>query len=134
MPSNKIHCRTSKDRTKLDFKELHEWIDKDENNLGVNHRLNRHAYNTKEEKQIKDYWEKKRKGLGDKAVVEWLFHIALDNLETAFKKAEKTYRFGSYTFFKFGLVPNSKFIYYDFKKLKEKELLKEFGDVYYENE
>ena len=133
MPSNRVHCAISKARTKFDFKELHEWIDMDKKGLGVNHRLCRHAFNTKDEKTIEMYWDKKNgKGEGKKAVVEWLFHIAIDNLETAFKEAGKAYKGdNAFNFFKIGLMQDSKYIFFDFKRRKEDELRQEFDDVYY---
>lgn len=128
MPSLKVHCRISKDRTGFNFKELHEWID---SKKGINHRTLRHSYNLKEENQIKKYWNDKKQGLGEKAVVEWLFHIAVDNLETAFKRAKKAYKEKHiYNYFKFCLIPDSKFIYFNCSKLKEEDVEKEFGDSY----
>lgn len=135
MPSLRVHCAVSKERTGFDFKELHEWIDAPYKKLGFNHRLERHAYNTADEKEILKYWENKSEGFGDKAVVEWLFHIAIDNLETAFKKAGKTYRKNNvFNFFKFGLLPDSKFIFFDFDNMDEDELGEEFEDVYEDEE
>ncbi|MDD4083274.1 MAG: hypothetical protein PHD05_07840, partial [Sphaerochaetaceae bacterium] len=106
------------------------WIDEDGDHLGINRRTKRHAYNTKEEKQIKDYWDKKKgKGWGDKAVVEWLFHIAMDNLETAFKRSKKGYRKNNiYNFFKVGMLPDSKYLFCDFDRLSEEELEEEFPE------
>ena len=128
MPSNKIHCALSKKRTGFNFKELHQWIDKDEKKLGINHRLKRHAFNKEESNIIKKYWEKKKgKGWGEKAVVEWLFHIAIDNLETAFKISDKAYRKGNtYNFFKCGMVLDSKYIYCDFDRIDKGKLKDEF--------
>ena len=89
--------------------------------MGFNHRLVRHNYNTLDEKTIKDYWDKKRgDGWGDKAVVEWLFHIALDNLETAFKKSFKAYP-EPYNFIAFGF-DKSGYIHTDFEKRENKGL------------
>jgi len=51
------------------------------------HRKERRHFNRKDYKAIKDHWDKtKRKGWGQKAVIEWLFHLALDNLQTAYKR------------------------------------------------
>ncbi len=47
---------------------------------------------------LKRYWDGKRRGLGEKAVVEWLFHIAIDNLATAFKMSSKSFSYGSKTY------------------------------------
>lgn len=133
MPSTKVHIAFSEQRTGKGFEELHKWIDQDEDGLGVNHRLKRHAYNTEEESQIYNHWERKEKGLGQKAVVEWLFHIAVDNLDTAHKKAFTTYgKEKAFNFFKFGLEPHSKFIYFDFDNLEPEDLEEEFSNVYEE--
>ena len=130
MPKNDVHCAISKKRTRFNFKKLHQWIDKDEKGLGVNHRKLKHAYTTKEAKIIERYWDaEKGKGWGKKAVVEWLFHIAIDNIETAFKEANKAYKGNNaYNFFKFGLEKDSKFIHCEFDRLDEDELDEEFED------
>lgn len=136
MPSVRIHCAVSRERTDFNFKRLHEWIDEPYKKLGVNHRLERHADNSMDRKAIRDFWDKEKgEGWGDKAVVEWLFHISIDNLETAFKEAQKSYRKGNaYNFFKFGMIPQSKWIYFDFDALEEDELENEFDDVYKDEE
>jgi hypothetical protein len=135
MPSLRVHKAISKKRTGLDFEELHKWIDKSSKDKGINHRTERHSYNTTEEKQIKDYWNAKEEGLGEKAVVEWLFHIALDNLETAFKRAKQGYRTNNiYNFFKFGLLPDSKYIYFYFDKMSKEELENEFDEYFIEED
>lgn len=133
MPKNSKHCAISKGRTGFNFKELHKWIDEDESNSGINHRKKRHYYNTKDEKQIRDYWNKQGrikgfKNLGDKAVVEWLFHIALDNLETAMKEGKKTYK-KLHNFFRFGWDENG-YIFFDSDKLNNEDLEEEFGNIY----
>jgi hypothetical protein len=99
MPSVKKHCAISKKRTGYGFGKLHEWIDEDAEELGVDHRKRRHYFNRKDHKEIKDYWDTKRgEGWGEKAVVEWLFHIALDNLETAYKFSLKEGSYGRNTY------------------------------------
>jgi len=47
---------------------------------------------------MKGYWDAKREGLGEKAVVEWLFHIAIDNLATAFKMSSQSFSYGPKTY------------------------------------
>jgi|SRR3989344_1467355 len=127
MPSLKFHCAISRERTGNTYRELHEWIDAPQREMGVNHRTERHSFNLKEKNYIENRW-------GEKAVVEWLFHIAIDNLETAFKSANKAYRGNNaYNFFKFGLSNDSKFIHFDFDRLDDDELEDEFGDVYVDN-
>jgi len=99
MPSVKKHCAISKKRTRFAFGELHEWIDKDAKTTGVDHRKERHYFNLEDQKTIKDYWdERKGKGWGEKAIVEWLFHIALDNLDTAYQLSLKEGSYGQKTF------------------------------------
>jgi hypothetical protein len=69
------HCAISKKRTGKDYKELHEWIYQPKDYLGVNHRIERHA-------DSESYRTFITKEFGDRAVIEWLFHIAIDNLQT----------------------------------------------------
>lgn len=124
MPNSKIHRKISKERTGKGYDGLHEWIDEHHKELGINHRVKRHAYNKEDEKYVREWW-------GEEGVVEWLFHIALDNLETAYKKASKVYRKNNlYNFFRFGLIPGSKFIFFSFKNMDEEELEDEFEDDY----
>lgn len=86
MPNVNTHCKISKTRTKgNEFRELHEWMDEPQKFLGHNHRIERHSFHEGYKKYIEEEW-------GTKAVVEWLFHIALDNLETANKFAFDTYQ------------------------------------------
>ena len=82
MPSLLLHCAVSRKRTGHSYRSLHQWMDRSYSLLGVNHRSERHYYKIKIENEIKKKW-------GEEAVVEWLFHIALDNLETAFKRSKK---------------------------------------------
>jgi hypothetical protein len=124
MPSNKIHCAISKKRTGHTFEELHQWIDKPSEESGVDHRRERHNYDKKDEEYIRNYWEKKE-GLGDKAVVEWLFHIALDNLCTSFKESHKIYKNNTYNFYTIGLH-ESGYINLDFHHFPDDELNKKF--------
>ncbi len=123
-----MHCAISKKRTGIDFRELHQWIDSPSKEYGVNHRIKRHAYNKTDEEQIRNYWECKRKGLGEKAVVEWLFHIAVDNLSTAFKRAKIAYGNNAYNVFIFGLANHSNYIYFDFDTMDDEEFDDEFND------
>lgn len=133
MPNNRIHCAISKKRTGIDFQELHHWMDEPTERLGYNHRKVRHYYNTKDEKAIREFWDQKG-GLGEKAVVEWLFHIALDNIETAFKKSQRVYGPDTYNFLKLGLC-KSDYIYCDFERMPEEEFKDKFrGDSFYDAE
>lgn len=84
MPNKETHCAISKKRTNNEFRELHEWMDEATKYLKHNHRLERHFFTQEYKEFIEKEW-------GKKAVVEWLFHIALDNLETANKFAVDTY-------------------------------------------
>jgi hypothetical protein len=86
MPSVNVHCAISKKRTGNEFAELHEWIDKSKK-PGPDHRVKRHYYNVRDRNQIKKQW-------GEKAMIEWLFHIAIDNLDTAYKMSRQSFSYG----------------------------------------
>ncbi len=113
MPLGKVHRAISKKRTGFDFAELHKWIDEDEEKLGVDHRINRHAFNLSDATYIEKKW-------GEKAVVEWLFHIALDNLDTAFKTSKRVYKSNTFNYIEFGF--EGKYIHTNFDRLSEYEL------------
>jgi hypothetical protein len=109
VPRLEVHCAISKKRTRFGFEQLHAWIDEGAEDLGVDHRRKRHYFNREDQKQIRDFWDsKKGKGWGEKAVVEWLFHIALDNLETAYKVSLKKCSYGpnTYNYLRVVLNPN----------------------------
>lgn len=124
------HCNISLQRTSFDFEELHRWIDDSPNSkrLGVDHRVERHAFTISEMNYIKSYWEaKKGVGWGDKAVVEWLFHIAIDNIDTAFKISKKYYGPLTYNFIKIGLESSGK-INVEFKREIDYQLHQNFKE------
>jgi len=133
MPPLKTHCAISMKRTNNDFAELHKWIDESTRSLGSEHRIKRHHYNENDKNAIKKYWDAKRKGLGEKAVIEWLFHIAIDNLDTAFRMSKKSFSYGdkTYNLMHFGLS-KSGYIHCDFKRVDESELNSIFEDEYEE--
>ncbi len=136
MPSYKTHCAISKKRTGNDFGELHRWIDRSTRRLGVAHRRRRHYYNEEDKNTIKEYWDSKEEGLGEKAVIEWLFHIALDNLDTAFRMSCKNFSYGekAYNIMEFGLS-KSGYIHCNFDRVAEDELdlifEEDAGEEYY---
>jgi hypothetical protein len=101
VPSLRVHCAISKQRTGFEFEELHRWIDEGAKSMGVDHREKRHYFNRKDQREIKDRW-------GEKAVVEWLFHIALDNLGTAYKfsLSKSSYGANTYNYLRVILNPN----------------------------
>ena len=123
MPSVKTHCAISKKRTSNDFAELHAWIDAPTEELGYDHRRERHHFNENDKNTIKKYWDSKREGLGEKAVIEWLFHIAIDNLVTAFKMSNKSFSYGdkTYNLMHFGLS-KSGFVHCVFERVNEGDL------------
>jgi hypothetical protein len=123
MPSVKTHCAISKRRTGNGFLELHKWIDAPTISLGAEHRMERHHYNDYDKNTIKKYWDAKGEGLGEKAVIEWLFHIALDNLYTAFKMSRQSFSYGekTYNLMEFGLS-KSGYIHCEFSRVDEHEL------------
>ena len=124
MPSVKIHCAISKKRTGHSFEELHKWIDTPRalKKLGSDHRIKRHHFNENDKSTIKEHWTAKREGLGEKAVIEWLFHIALDNLVTAFRMSNKSFSYGhkTYNLMQFGLS-KSGYIHCDFERVDERD-------------
>ena len=123
MPPLRTHCAISKKRTDNDFAELHKWIDGPTRKLGTEHRIKRHHYNENDKNTIREYWDAIGKGLGEKAVIEWLFHIAIDNLYTAFKMSNKSFSYGqkTYNLMCFGLR-KSGYIHCDFERVDEREL------------
>jgi len=123
LPKFRTHCAISKKRTGNDFADLHRWIDEPTKTLGPDHRIERHHYNYRDKNRIKKYWDSLGEGLGEKAVIEWLFHIALDNLYTAFKMSKQSFSYGdkTYNVMKFGLS-KSGYIHCDFKRLEENDL------------
>jgi len=128
MPSLKTHCAISMKRTGIDFEELHGWIDASAEELGYDHRTRRHHFNQSDKNTIKGYWDAKG-GLGEKAVIEWLFHIALDNLSTAFKMSKQGFSYGdkAYNLMEFGLN-KSGYIHCNFRTVEEHELRYIFDD------
>lgn len=123
MPNFKTHCAISKKRTGFDFADLHRWIDEPKNKLGCNHRQERHYFNQDDMKMIKKYWEQRKQGYGEKAIIEWLFHIAIDNLDTAFRLSSKQFSYGNkaYNFMEFG-IQKSGYIHCDFEYIPDNEL------------
>lgn len=128
MPNHKTHCAISKKRTGYDFSELHTWIDYPSKTLGKNHRTERHALTDSDIRTIRQYWDnKKGNSWGDKAVVEWLFHISMDNLDTAFKMSRKAYGGNRFNYYKFGLA-ESGYLFIDFDKVDDRELKETFSE------
>ena len=105
MPNLRAHCAISRQRTGFEFEELNRWIDNppEANILGPDHRIKRHAFTIEDMEYIRKYWdERKGYGWGDKAVIEWLFHIAIDNIHTAYKLSIPHYGDSTYNFIKIG--------------------------------
>jgi len=86
----------------------------------------------REENQIREYWDRKKPGLGQKAVVEWLFHIAVDNLDTAFKRSRMVYGENRYNYYWFGLT-KSAFLHIDFKALNDDDFEDEFRGGFFDD-
>jgi hypothetical protein len=127
MPSIKVHCAISKKRTHNDYLDLHQWIDAFSKTNGVNHRKERHAFTIKESNYVKKKW-------GRKGVTEWLFHIALDNLDTCYKEAKIAYSGRNiYNLFKFGFTPESKYIGFNFDTVDTTKFKSEFKDYLADN-
>lgn len=116
MPRGETHRAISRKRTGKDFAELHRWMDKDEKGLlGVNHRSKNHYYTD----ELRDYVFKTFGGA--EAVSEWLFHIALDNLDTSVNN-DWNYNGCDVNFYKFGFAENG-FIYHEEDILSEDDFI-----------
>ena len=77
MPSTKDHQVISFKRTEKTYAELHDWMDEGTTERGLSHTSKNHVYS----KELKDYIFNNFGG--KEAVSEWLFHIALDHLDTS---------------------------------------------------
>jgi hypothetical protein len=124
MPNFKAHCAISQQRTGFDFADLHKWMDNppEAKIIGPSHSILRHAFTESDMNYIKDYWEgKKGSGWGDKAVIEWLFHIAIDNIHTAFKLSKTHYGANTYNLLGIGLNSNG-YVSVDFDRVSDHEL------------
>ena len=121
MPTVEEHCRISLERTRgyCDYRELHEWMDGSERYLGVNHRLERHVDNDAYRRYIRSRW-------GEKAIIEWLFHIAIDYLVTAYRASNEIYC-TAYNYYRFALPDHGELVV-DFDKLSNAELIRCFRD------
>ncbi len=73
MPNKIVHCAISRQRTGKEYSELHDFIDEWR---GINHRVHNHAFTVQLKQQIFDKFG------GQEAVEEWLYHVALDSLDT----------------------------------------------------
>lgn len=91
--------------------------------------MKRHHYNERDKNTIKEYWDSKGEGMGEKAIIEWLFHIALDNLSTAFKMSNQKFSYGdkAYNLMHFGLS-RSGYIHCIFERVDDDELNSMFED------
>ena len=123
MPKWKIHYAMSRKRTDGNsYEKLHKWIDENkEDDKSVNHRNNgRHVYTDENRRYVFEKFG------GNEAVSEWLFHIALDNLDTSVSN-DWMHGLSDSNFHKFGFEPNG-FIHYEEFDLDDDELEEEFLD------
>ena len=120
MPNWKTHFAISNKRTGDSFEDLHKWIDDNKEERGVDHRNKNHAYT----QELKNFVSKNFGG--PEAVSEWLFHIALDNLDTSVTN-DWNFADNDVNFYKFGFKDNG-FIYLEEDALEEDELAEEFGE------
>ncbi len=130
MPNFKAHCTINRQRTGFDFAELHQWIDNspEARFLGSDHRVVRHAYNREDMEYIRQFWDQKMgAGWGDKAIVEWLFHVAVDNLSTAFMFARERYGPKAYNLLHVG-IQDSGFVHIACESVRDPELRGMFPD------
>ena len=54
-------------------------------------------------------------------MVEWLFHIALDNIDTAFKVSQDCYGKSTYNYLEFGIASTG-FFHVNFDRYEDDEL------------
>jgi len=120
MPKNSVHCAISKKRTDNTYQELHRWIDDNKEDRGVNHRSKNHYYSEELRQFIYDKFG------GNEAVSEWLFHIALDNLDTSVNN-DWNHADVDRNFFKLGFEPDG-FIHYEDAELEDDEMEEEFSE------
>jgi len=120
MPSNRVHCAISMKRTGKTYQELHSVIDDNKEDRTANHRSKNHYYTN----ELKDYIYKRFSRA--ETVSEWLFHIALDNLDTYITN-EWNYNKNTFNFIKFGFADND-FIHCEEEELDEEEMAEEFSD------
>ena len=120
MPKNDVHCAISKKRTGKTYQKLHSWIDENKDDKSVNHRSKNHYYSA----EIKDIISQNFGGA--EAVSEWLFHIALDNLDTSVSNDWNYLKINN-NFHKFAFEPDG-FIHYEEENLEDNEIESEFPD------
>jgi len=118
MPNWKIHFALSKKRTEETFESLHKWIDENKEDVGVNHRNKNHYYTEELRQHVFNTFG------GHEAVSEWLFHIALDNLDTSVTNDWRN-NVSDNNFHKFGFKDNG-YIFYNEDDLDEEDLEDEF--------
>ena len=106
MPYIEEHCHISYTRTKKNYLELHKWIDEGQKQLEENHRLIRHSYNEIDREYIKENFG------GQEAVIEWLIHIALDNLQTAYKTSKFVYQDRAWNHYEIKFDKNGRIEYF----------------------
>lgn len=126
MPHNKVHCAISKKRTGNTYKDLHQWIDDNKDDKSVNHRSKNHYYS----EELRNFIYSKFGG--NEAVSEWLFHIALDNLDTSVIN-DWNYLKIKNNFHKFGFEPDG-FIHYEEEELDDSEMEDEFSEDFEEDD
>ena len=130
MPSLAVHCAISLKRTGFDFERLHQWMDNppEARSLGPDHRIIHHTFESGEMERIREFWEREKGlGWGEKAVVEWLFHIAVDNLSTAFKFSQNCYGENTYNLIHVG-IEESGFVHTDFERVPDSRLRDAFRE------
>lgn len=119
MPKHSVHCAISRERTGKSYCELHRWIDNNKDERSVDHRNKNHYYT----RELRDFVFKNFGGA--QAISEWLFHIALDNLDT-YMITLWNYEKERINFVKFGFREDGSYIYCDEDELSEEEMEEEF--------
>jgi len=120
MPIGKVHRAISKKRTGKSYEKLHRWIDDNKDTRGVNHRNKNHYYTEELRQYVFSNFG------GHEAVSEWLFHIALDNLDTSVTN-DWMRKVSDSNFHKFGFQDDG-FIHYEEDELDDSDFEDEFED------
>ncbi|MBN1156090.1 hypothetical protein JXA85_00595 [Candidatus Woesearchaeota archaeon] len=118
MPDVNVHCAISRIRTGKTYRGLHKFLDKDEKNMGKNHRRKNHFYDDELRKCIEEQFG------GPEAVSEWLFHLVVDNLGTYYKN-QAIHKLGKKNFLKIGFLRNG-YINCSEAELSNSQMLFEF--------
>lgn len=120
MPTIRAHQAISEKRTGKTYEKLHRWMDNDKNTRGTDHQNEKHIYTDALKKEVYDKFGE------EEAVSEWLFHIALDALDSSVIHDQETKKL-SINFQKFGFTRDG-FVHYYEEDLSDESFKDEFED------